>query len=208
MTQLNETPKQRPEQCASDELVYEFVAAVSHLLMSYEFKGSALYKFLIRFARQWHIESVDLEDVIVESVVRGIEYIRRHNRPIQKPESWLRKVCLNILKGKVDTAIKDERKTIMVTTLAQHPNSPMVEAELIEQLAFLEDALNQLSEDDQMLIRMKFLQRKTYEQIRHHFKLMAEAGPVPTIQALRKRESRALQRLKSHFFELYQGGEN
>lgn len=207
MTQINETPKHRPEQCATDELVYEFVAAVSYLLMSYDFKGSALYKFLIRFARQWHLENADLEEVIVEAVARGIEYIRKHNAPIRKPESWLRQVCLNILKGKVDEAIKDERKVAMIATVPQHLNSPLAEAELIEQLAFLEDALNQLSPDDQMLIRMKFLQRKTYEQIRHHFKLMAEDGPVPTVQALRKRESRALQRLKSHFFELYQGGE-
>ncbi|MGG6240150.1 sigma-70 family RNA polymerase sigma factor [Nodosilinea sp. AN01ver1] len=212
MTKTNKTPKHRLEQQTShepvEELVYTFIAAVSHLLMPDEFKGTAFYKFLLRFVRQWHITNVDLDDVIVEGVKRGIEYIRRHNKPIHKPESWLRQVCLNILRSKVDATIKDERKVKQLTTLAQQPKHPLLEAELIEQLRFLEVALNQLTTDEQRLIRMKFLQRKTYEQIRQHYKYMAagEECHVPSIQALRKRESRALKRLKAHFFQLYNGG--
>lgn len=198
-------PQQRPEQMSDHELVYEFVTAVSYLLMSDEFKGTALYKFLIRFARQWHIPNVDLDEVIVEAVTRGIAYIRNHNQPIKKPEAWLRQVCLNILKNRVDGAIKDERKVTALTTLAHPAKSPLVESELIEQLEYLEVALNQLSKEDQSLIRMKFLHRKTYEQIRHHYKLMAQGDSVPTVQALRKRESRALMRLRETFLKLYEG---
>jgi RNA polymerase sigma factor (sigma-70 family) len=202
------TAKQKPQQPDNNVLVYEFIAAVSYLLMPDEFKGTALYKFLIRFVRQWHVAHADLDEIIVEGVKRGIEYIHKHNQPIRKPEAWLRQVCLNILRAKVDATIKDERKVKQLTTLAQHAKSPLAESELIEQLEFLEKALNKLSKEDQALIRMKFLQRKTYEQIRQHYKYIAEGEDkqAPTVQALRKRESRALQRLKQHFFSLYGEG--
>ncbi|MBW4483447.1 MAG: sigma-70 family RNA polymerase sigma factor [Tildeniella torsiva UHER 1998/13D] len=194
---------------SSHDLVHEFVTEVSYLLMPDEFKGTALYKFLLRFARQWHIANIDLDDVVIEGVKRGVEYILRHDKPIKKPEVWLRQVCLNILRSRVDAAVKDERKAAMATQLAQHSKNPLVESELIEQLECLEIALNRLSKADQALIRMKFLHRKTYEQIRHHYKLMAEVDgetlSVPSVQLLRKRESRALQRLKACFFELYEG---
>lgn len=208
MTNNTNTPFQQPSgQEPNHDLVYEFVAAVSYLLMPDEFKGTSLYRFLIRFAKQWHIANVDLDEVVVEGVKRGIEYIQRHGTPIKKPEAWLRQVCLNILRNKVDAAVKEERKTQQLTMLAHHSKSPLVESELIEQLEYLEMALNQLSKADQALIRMKFLQRKTYEQIRQHYKYMAEGTEVsiPSVQTLRKRESRALRRLKSHFFKLYEG---
>ncbi|MBE9136378.1 sigma-70 family RNA polymerase sigma factor [Nodosilinea sp. LEGE 07088] len=202
------TANQNPQQSGHNKLVDEFVAAVSYLLMPDEFKGTSLYKFLICFVRQWHIPHVDLDEVIIEGIKRGIEYIHKHNQPIRKPESWLRQVCLNILRTKVDVTIKEERKAERLTTLAQHSRSPLIESELIEQLEFLEKALNKLSREEQSLIRMKFLQRKTYEQIRQHYKYIAEGEDkqAPTVQALRKRESRALKRLKEHFFSLYEGG--
>ncbi|WP_035987588.1 sigma-70 family RNA polymerase sigma factor [Leptolyngbya sp. KIOST-1] len=209
MTNATNTPFEQPSgQGPNHDLVYAFMAAVSHLLMPDEFKGTALYKFLIRFAKQWHIANVDLDEVIVEGVKRGVEYIQRHGQPIKKPESWLRQVCLNILRNKVDAAVKEERKIEHLTTLAHYGKSPLVESELIEQLEYLEMALNELSKADQALIRMKFIQRKTYEQIRQHYKYMAAGaeGTVPSVQTLRKRESRALKRLKLHFFKLYEGG--
>lgn len=210
MTYRSSPPKQPANYGPSHDLVYEFVTKVSYLLMPDEFKGTALYKFLLRFAQQWHIANIDIDDVLIEGVKRGVEYILRHDMPIKKPEVWLRQVCLNILRGKVDTTIRDERKAAMATQLAQHSENPLVESELIEQLECLEVALNRLSKDDQALIRMKFLHRKTYEQIRQHYKYVAETGDetmnfVPSVQSLRKRESRALQRLKVHFLQLYEG---
>ncbi|MBD1874129.1 sigma-70 family RNA polymerase sigma factor [Nodosilinea sp. FACHB-131] len=206
----NTPPKQPADQGPGHELVYEFVTAVSYLLMPDEFKGTALYKFLIRFARQWHIANIDLDDVVIEGIKRGVEYILRHNLPIKKPEVWLRQVCLNILRSKVDATIKDERKVAMATQLAQHSKSPLIESELIEQLECLEVALNRLSKADQALIRMKFIHHKTYEQIRQHYKYIAESEEVivPSAQTLRKRESRALERLRKVFLELYEGGAN
>jgi RNA polymerase sigma factor (sigma-70 family) len=187
--------------------IAQFVAAISGLLIPDEFKGTSLYCFLLRFARQWHLGHTDLDDLLIEGIKRGIDYIQKQQKPIEKPEAWLRITCLNILKTRVDAAIKEERKTAQLTVLAQHIPSPLAKSELIEQLEFLELALDQLAQEDQELIRMKFLQRKTYEQIRQHMKYTADDNsPVPSVQALRKRESRALQRLRKHFFELYEGG--
>lgn len=188
-----------------DRLVDEFILAVSYLLMPHEFKGTALYKFLINLARQWHISHVDLDEVIVEAVKRGVEHIQKHHEPIRSPEAWIRQVSLNILRRKVDRLVKDERASAMLTVLTPQAKDPLAESEFIEQLECLEIALNRLSGEDQALIRMKFLQRKTYAQIRHHYKLMAADGQVPSIPTLRKRESRALRRLRTIFLEIYEG---
>ncbi|MGG6240727.1 sigma-70 family RNA polymerase sigma factor [Nodosilinea sp. AN01ver1] len=192
-------------QFIDESLVYEFLMAVSHLLMPDESKGTSLYKFLNRFVRQWQITHVDPHEVIVEGVERGVEYIHRNNQPIRNPEAWLRQVCLNILRSQVDATIKDERKAQKLTTLAQHPNNSLAELTFIEELEHLEDALNSLSSEDQALIRMKFFQRKTYEQIRDNYRAVVKTGDgsVPTVRQLRRLESRALQRLRENFLKLF-----
>lgn len=195
---------QPPQPDDPDHLVHEFILAVSHLLMANEFQGTALYKFLINLVRRWHIGPVDLDEVIMEAVKRGIEYIQKHHEPIRTPEAWIRQVSLNILRRKVDGVVKSERTVEMITVLAQPAQDPLAESEFIEQLEYLEVALNRLSREDQALIRMKFLQGKTYEQIRQHYALLANDGRVPSIPALRKRESRALQRLRQIFLEIYE----
>jgi RNA polymerase sigma factor (sigma-70 family) len=190
-----------------DPLVTDFLQAVSHLLQPNEFKGTALYKFLVGMARRWHLSDVDIDDVLLEAVKRGIEYIRRNGRPIEKPEAWLRRVCLNILKAQVNAAIKaEQRQTLAAATVQQTPH-PLEQSELIEQLEYLEAALNRLTSQDQALIRMRFLQRQSYGQIRRHYELTAPGQPAPSEQTLRKRESRALQRLRLVFFELYRQGD-
>jgi RNA polymerase sigma factor (sigma-70 family) len=205
MADINQSNQSQQQPDPNDILVNEFILAVSNLLLPNEFKGTALYGFLIGFKRRWNIFHVDLDEVIVEAVKRGIEYIRKHDEPIRKPEAWLRPVCLNILRHKVDVMVKDERKSEMMTVLAQPSKDPLMESEFIEQLEYLDLALNRLSREDQEIIRMKFIHRKTYDQIRHHYKLMAEDAQVPSVQALRKRESRALKRLRAIFLNIYEG---
>jgi len=204
MAAINEEKNQKYAQEPSRDLIYEFIVAVSYLLAAHEFKGTALYKFLIKFARQWHVPEDEVNDILTEGVKRGVEYIRNHGKPINKPEAWLRPVCLNIMKDRVDAIIKDERKSEEITTLTQPSKGPLFESELIEQLEYLEKALKILSNEDQALIRMKFWEGKTYKQIQYHYKLTSDDGPVPSVPALRKRESRALKRLRDSFLKLYE----
>ncbi|MEL7124097.1 MAG: sigma-70 family RNA polymerase sigma factor [Bacteroidota bacterium] len=203
MTKAKKGRKPKTEK-SSDNLVAEFVGAVKYILMPYEFKGTALHRFVIKFARQWHISDSEVDDIIIEGVKRGVEYIQKNGKPINKPEAWLRPVYLNIMKDRVKAAIKDEQKSKDMTSVSPPSKSPLLEVELIEQLGYLDKALKALSREDQVLIRMKFLRNKTYDQIQYHYKLASEGDPVPSIVTLRKRVSRALEKLKFSFFELYE----
>lgn len=180
----------------------KFINQVSCLLQPDELKGTSLFKFLRHFAKRWHVSHVDIEEVITEGVKRGLNYIDTKQVEIHSPEAWLRQVCLNILRGKVEAIIKEEKKVQSVKILRRPSRSPLIETELIEQLEFLEAALERLSPDDRGMIRLRFIHGKNYKQIQYHYKLQ---GQGVSIQALRKRESRALQRLKEYFFDLYDG---
>lgn len=185
------------------ELKQKFTNEVSYLLQPDELKGTSLFKFLTHFAKRWHVPCEDLDEVITEGVRRGLQYIDKHSTEIRTPESWLRQVCLNILKSRIDSAIKEEKKAKSLTTLSRPCRCPSAEAELVEQLEFLEKALGSLSPEDRLLVRLKFIHGRSYKQIQYHYKLQNQGVSIP---ALRKRESRALKRLKEHFFDLYEGG--
>lgn len=185
--------------------VKDFTDKVSCFLLPNEYEGTALYKFLIQMARSYHIPVHEVDAILGEGVKRGVEYIQRKQQPILKPAAWLRLTCLNIMKSRVDGNIKRETKAQKATEIAPIPANPLETSELLEQLEFLEVALAELPLADQQLLRMKFWENKTYKQIQYHHKLMSENDAVPSIPALRKRESRALKKLREIFFKIYEG---
>ncbi|MBE9138420.1 sigma-70 family RNA polymerase sigma factor [Nodosilinea sp. LEGE 07088] len=202
---MSKTDQKNQQKLAQIEIfVDEFMLSVSDLLTPDEFKGTALYKFLLQFSKQWYVAPVDLDDVMLEAVKRGLEHIQTHGQPIKTPAAWLRHVGLNILRDQVDATVKADRKSAMLSDLVRPARERLAEAELIKQLGYLQKALDRLSPDDQAILRMKFLQGKPYEQIRQHYTLRSQAAPALSIPALRKRESRALQRLRRVLLELDQ----
>lgn len=185
------------------ELKQKFISEVSYLLQLNELKGTSLCKYLVHFAKRWHVPYADLDEIIMEGVRRGLEYIENNDDEIKSPEAWLRRVCLNILKDRINEIVKRERKTEAIALLMQSGQLPSAKIELVEQLEFLEQALNLLSPEDRLIIRLKFIHGKNYKQIQYQYELQGELVSIP---ALRKRESRALNRLREHFFSLYNGG--
>lgn len=65
----------------------------------------------------------------------------------------------------------------------------------------MKQALNHLSKSDQEILNLRFYQGKQYKEIQAHYLEIASVSiKVPT---LRKRESRAIERLQAKFLELY-----
>lgn len=183
-----------------DKFKHEFVEGVSHFLDPNCFKGNSLYGFLRNRSKLWHVGYVDIHEIIIEGVKRGIEYIDKEGQEIKKPEAWLRRVCLHVLSDKVDEIVKEERKVeAQKSTLLELQNSSHSQPELTERIEYMKKALESLSTDDRDIIKMRFFERKNYEQIRYTYE---SKGQVVTVPALRKRESRALERLRVAFFSL------
>lgn len=203
MTQTSQHNNSSPNE-GIGQWVNGFTDEVRRLLLPNEYQGTALYKFLIQMARSYHLPPQEVDAILNEGVKRGVEYIQLKQEPIHQPAAWLRQTCLNIMRSRVDANIKHEKKTQKVTECNPTPPNPLEESELIEQLEFLEKALLELSIADQQLLRMKFWEDLTYKQIQYRYKL-SDADTVPSIQALRKRESRALAKLRDSFFKIYEG---
>jgi RNA polymerase sigma factor (sigma-70 family) len=178
-----------------------FCNEVSHLLTPNNFKGTSLYSFVNRLASRWNVHQIDIHEIIIEGVKRGIEHIEKTGEAINKPEAWLRKVCTHILSDEVDKIVKEEKKVEKQKhELNSIYNTVPSEPDLMCRLEHSDVALRSLSSSDQQIIRLRFFEGKTYEQIQHYYELQEE---VITIPALRKRESRALKRLRVEFFAIY-----
>jgi RNA polymerase sigma factor (sigma-70 family) len=183
------------------KLKEDFCSEVSSHISPDNFKGTSLYSFIRNRSRNWHISHVDPNDIIIEGVKRGIEYIEKTGKAIEKPESWLRKVCMNILSDTVEQAIKEEKKIEgQKALLREMDRASESQPDLVDYLEFIDEALSSLSKNDQFLLKMRFLKGKSYEQIRHIYELQ---GEVVTVPALRKRESRAVQRLRKNFRRIH-----
>ena len=178
-----------------------FVDRISSLLQLNHFKGTTLYRFLQHHAKKWQNDHIDLHEVLVEGVRRGIEHIDNTGEEIRSPEAWLRSTCLNILKDAVKHTVRDEKKVENVSLIQSLIDSSPPKPELLEQLEYLDEALEFLSEDDRRLIFLRFFEGKKYEEIQQD--LLIYYDQKVSLPALRKRESRALQKLKQCFFTLY-----
>jgi RNA polymerase sigma factor (sigma-70 family) len=184
------------------KLKNDFCNAVSHLLAPNNFKGTSLYSSINRLAYKWNASHIDIHEIIIEGVKRGIEHIEKTGEAIKIPEAWLRKVCTHILSDEVEKIIREEKKVkqqeyeLSIVSYDAFSSEP----DLMNRLERSDEALRSLPPSDQEIIRLRFFEGKTYEQIQHYYELQEE---VITIPALRKRESRALKRLRAKFFAIY-----
>ncbi len=187
---------------------FQFRTEVSLLLLPNDSRGTAFLRFLRHYIHKWHIKSVDPFDVLLEGTQRGLASIEQTGQPITKAEAWLRSTCLNVLKDKVKQSIKDEKLVqnliVFYSVHPSHTENPLVEAELLEQIEVLQEAFQRLSVPDQDILRLRFYGEKTYQQIQKTYETLH--GQIIDVPALRKRESRALKRLKKLFTKLYQEG--
>lgn len=139
-----------------DKLKREFTSCISHLLQSNQFEGTALCKFLIHYSKRFQNSHIDIYEVIIEGVKRGIEWIDKNEKAIEFPEAWLRITCLNILRDKVKDIVKTERKSEQLLNNDFSEATPPPQPELIDQLEYLDCAMQKLSEDDRLLIKLRF----------------------------------------------------
>lgn len=184
------------------QLQRDFLNEVSEFLKPNHYKGTALLKFLKHQSARWRVAHLDPYELLSEGIRRGYIHISRTRQPITNPEAWLRSVCLNILRDEVKKAIKDQRLAKQWKDNSYIPDTPLAQAELLDQLEKLQQALQRLPIPSQELLQWRFYERKTYQQICEL--LIRRDGEQISAATLRKRESRALKNLKRIFLQIYQ----
>lgn len=155
---------------------------------------------LIRFIRgrsvqyKLNLNQHQPEDILIQACIRGIEYIEREEKEIVKLEVWLRITCLNILREKVRENIRNER--VIETYTAQYLVEEIdvnSQDKLITEIEQVNTFFWKLSTEDQEILDLRFIQHLSYKEIKDHFLLK---GENINVNALRKRTSRALERLR------------
>jgi RNA polymerase sigma factor (sigma-70 family) len=183
----------------------DFLNQVSEFLKPNHSQGTALLRFVKSKADRWHINDVDPLEVVIEATKRGCEYIEKHQQPINNPAAWVRGTCLNILRDRVRQSIKAEKcfQDLVLSWKDQsYEANPLFQVELFDQLHTIQTALDSLSAQDRELLVWRFYEGKSYKEIRE---LLKRRDGDCTIQepTLRKRESRALKKLRNSFLRLY-----
>lgn len=198
-----------PKQYANkiDDWQHQFSEVVSDFLLRNHYKGNTLIGFIRRYIKKWRLGNVNPFDILLDAVGRGLEYIRKNEKPIETPEAWLRVTCLNILRDRVKQTIHEEKlfQDMGVIGSISFSQTPLDSSEFFEKLEVLQQALERLPESDRSLIKQRFYQGKTYKQVRETLKRESEEEKIIPLATLRKRESRALQKLKKIFMKMYQG---
>lgn len=190
------------EKPAKVKLKKQFLNEVSCILEPSNAEGRTFLNYLQRTGKQLNIRDLEPRELISDAVMRGLAYIDNNSEEIKNTQAWLRRVCTYIMYDMV----KGEKKNRLLKAKNKDPlefADPFTEVESEEQKQALERALPLLSQEDQDILELRFYQGRSYKDIQQHY--LEIAGVSIKVPALRKRESRALQRLRAKFWETYEG---
>jgi DNA-directed RNA polymerase specialized sigma24 family protein len=124
----------------------------------------SLYKYISGRINRLNLHNVDPCDVLLESIIRGIEYITKHQKPIENPEAWLRFTASNVLLEKVKEIKRyyqwsDDLDRIDFDndredreSFSEHPGKAL-------------QAFRSLSKPEQQIITYRLFQNKKYSEI-------------------------------------------
>ena len=156
------------------ESILKFELAVSDLLLPHNSKRTSLLRFIRYTADRYHLNFFDAEEILSESILRGLNYISRTGKEIHVPEAWLRATALHILRDQVRDNIRQEKiidemvnfhseinaSSIQNLASAQHGkisisnNDPALKLEWEDQLKIIAQARQKLSEEDQEILEL------------------------------------------------------
>lgn len=183
-----------------ESLQTQFLESVSDILDPKSSEGDTLLYYLERTGRQLNIRDYDVREVISEATTRGLLMIEKKQEEIENPSAWLHKVCSHILYDMVKGEIRNRELKVKNSDNLEVPNSfSKIESE--EEREALSKAFLKLSKGDQEILNLRFYEGKNYKEIREYY--IGKTSKIVKETALRKRESRALSRLRAKFREQY-----
>lgn len=162
--------------------------------------GTRILNYFERTARQLNIRNFDAPEVVNEVAYRGLAVIEKKKEPIKSAPAWFRSVGIRIIKDQVKAEIK-ARRLIEKHSYHAEVSDSWIKIVLEEEGAAAYEAVTLLSPEDQAILRLRFVEDMRYKDIQAYY-LKINNVSVKTA-TLRKRESRAVERLKIKFKEIY-----
>lgn len=183
--------------CALLNSKIEFIVASAELLDRDSSSGRLLMAFIARTLRQFHLEqSYSLSYVFNESFIRGLQKIAA-GESIRNPSAWLRSTAYRI----IQELSRDQNKSVpFEDQMLEGDVSLPALSDLQDDLRTIRLALQLLDPDDQKLLTLKIVEKRTWQEIQAI--LRAEGSSDCSEAVLRKRKERALIRLRKKFHAL------
>ena len=162
--------------------------------------SSSLYRYLQKLVRQWKLPHLDAEEILLESLDRGLQYIDKKGLSIENPRAWLRAVSINVVRDEAKATVRMKRLQFPCSVDYLIDESSLHnDTDLSEDMSAIALSMAELSDSDRNILERRFHQNKRYKEIQAD--LVKEGEGKIAIPTLRKRESRALKRLKAKFME-------
>lgn len=174
---------------------------VSLLLQPENRDGARTLNYFQRLAKQLNIRNFDVREILSEATMRGLDSIDRKEEPIKSASAWLRSVGTKIIKDQVRAEIKS-RKLVEKHSYRSETADSWIKLVLAEEGIAAHQAIMLLSPDDQEILRLRFIKAMPYKDIQAHY--LRETGVSIKEPTLRKRESRAVAKLRFKFKEIYE----
>lgn len=137
--------------------------------------------------------------VLHAALLRGKKAID-NGKIIPNPSAWLRLTCRYIIKEK-KRGSQREAQLDSVESIAAQPSEDIAENAYSGQYPALAKELQRLSDDDRELLTLKVVHELSWEEIQ--IRLVDMGYPKYSLAALRKRKSRAVQRLRQNLADVY-----
>lgn len=189
-------------QLPKTKTVYQkkFEEEVAALIAPGNEQGSSLFRFIERQLRQKKIYELKAHDIFIEAYLRGLDYVDRKSEEIKVPAAWLRTTSVNIIQEIVRKSNCRDKVKHIYSSHAKDESQALHQIEFFEAVEKLRQALECLDADDRFIIKLRF-EGKNFREIQtYYYELKGEEIEEAT---LRKRASRAMERLRLKFVELY-----
>lgn len=188
--------KQKPQKNTVKCYKADFSRQVSQLFAPDNRDGSRILTAYERIARQLNIRDFDAREVLSEVTCRGLAAIERKEEPIKSIPAWFRSIGTNIIKDGVKAEIK-ARKLFEKQAYQPETSDSLLSLIAKEEGVAAYEAFKCLSLEDQEILRLRFIEDMRYKEIQAYYQDVKNI--LVKIPALRKRESRAVERLKKQF---------
>jgi RNA polymerase sigma factor (sigma-70 family) len=139
--------------------------------------------------------------VVIEAYSIGIKQIKSGN-VIEKPLPWMRGTCFNVVRDLRRKQDKAENPRLDGESYIAHDEA-WVKMILLEDIAVMHLALQELSSEEQELLSAKYIEGKSWQQISDELNCSEEN--CLNANAVRQRGNRAFQKLKQAYEDISEG---
>lgn len=180
----------------------QFNAEIARLFKQQNAESRSLWASVERMLWQFRLRGAyQVKDIMIEAYAIGIQQIEAGGE-IRNPLAWMRGTCFNVIRKLRRKQNKAERPKIDQEGCTPGDEA-WAEMLLLEDMAVIRLALQELSAEEQALLWAKYVEEQSWQQICDD--LNGSEETCLNANAVRQRGHRALQKLRQAYEDIREG---